>query len=75
VGLLPAHTSSGRLALTPLARHESYGNCCLLTARAFEIDPNYLVTLYLAGGVYSRMGRHDEALPVVTKWTSSSGTR
>ena len=32
--------------------------------RAFEIDPNYLVALYLAGGVYSRLGRHDDALRV-----------
>src|SRR6185436_942588 len=30
--------------------------------KAFEIAPDYLVGLYLAGGVYSRLGRDAEAL-------------
>ena len=39
--------------------------------KAFEIDPNYLVASISAGGVYSRLGRHDEALRVCSAAESS----
>ncbi len=34
---------------------------------SLALDPNYLVCLYLAGGVYSRLNRHDEALRLFAK--------
>src|SRR5687767_13340848 len=36
-------------------------------------DPNYLVGLYLGGGVYSRLGRHEEALGLFAKGAELSG--
>jgi tetratricopeptide (TPR) repeat protein len=41
--------------------------------KVFEIDPNYLVGLYAAGGVNSRLGRHDEALRLFAKAVDLSG--
>jgi serine/threonine-protein kinase len=35
--------------------------------KAFEIDPNTLVGLYLGGGAYSRLGRHDDALRLFSR--------
>jgi tetratricopeptide (TPR) repeat protein len=43
------------------------------STRPFEIDPNYLVGLYLGGGVYSRLGRHDEALRLFGRGVELSG--
>jgi tetratricopeptide (TPR) repeat protein len=41
--------------------------------KAFEIDPNYLVGLYLGGAVHSRLGRHDEALRLFARGVELSG--
>jgi TolB-like protein/Tfp pilus assembly protein PilF len=35
--------------------------------KAIDIDPNYLVALYLTGGCYTHAGRHDEALALFGK--------
>lgn len=41
--------------------------------KALDIDPNYLVALYLVGSVYSHLGRHDEALALFTRGVEASG--
>ena len=38
-----------------------------------ELDPNYLVALYLTGGVYSRLGRHEDALRLSARGIEVSG--
>ena len=38
-----------------------------------ELDPNYLVALYLTGGVYSRLGRHEDALRLSARGLEVSG--
>jgi TolB-like protein/Tfp pilus assembly protein PilF len=35
--------------------------------KALDSDPNYLVGLYAAGGILTRLGRHDEALPLFAR--------
>ena len=41
--------------------------------RVLDMEPNYLVGLYLAGGVYSRLGRHREALDAFSRGVEVSG--
>ena len=41
--------------------------------KALDIDPNYLVALYLIGGCYTHAGRHDEALSAFGKALEISG--
>jgi len=36
-------------------------------SKAIDVDPNYLVALYLIGGCYTHAGRHDDALAVFAK--------
>ena len=41
--------------------------------KAIDIDPNYLVALYLIGGCYTHAGRHDDALAVFGKAAEITG--
>jgi len=41
--------------------------------KALDIDPDYLVGLYLIGGVYTRLGRHDQALRLCARAVEISG--
>lgn len=39
-------------------------------AERLDLDANYFVALHAAGGIYSRLGRHEEALDAFTKGVS-----
>jgi TolB-like protein len=41
--------------------------------KALDIDSNYLVALYIMGGMYSHLGRHDEALDLLGRALQASG--
>jgi len=41
--------------------------------KALDIDADYLVGLYLIGGVYTRLGRHDQALRLCARAVEISG--
>ena len=41
--------------------------------KALEMDPNHFVGLYAAGGIYSRLGRHADALRMFERGVEMSG--
>ncbi len=58
------------------AIHDFWGNAeegLEQNLKAFDIDSNYLVALYIIGGVYSHLGRHDEALDLLGRALQASG--